>query len=136
MPKIFLLIFLSSLSLIINAQSENIEEIGNRRYINNAESNIIFHLSQVKHNRKYNPSKRKTYHWYKTQEIIKTQGGYSGQLLDGEFVAYYSNKQLKEKGKFNKGLKAGKWIKWNSDGSILSMELWWRGKRIRSIKKF
>ncbi len=72
--------------------------------------------------RKYDPEK--TYHWYKTQRVMTTQGGASGDLLHGDYSVSYDNKQLKQKGKFKKGLKTGHWSYWNEEGKLIKTEKW------------
>lgn len=72
-------------------------------------------------------NKDKFYFWYKAQKVLSTQGGASGQLLNGSFEAFHENKQLAQKGKFHKGLKDGKWINWRADGSLISIEEWNKG---------
>lgn len=71
--------------------------------------------------------KTKYYFWYKSQKVIITQGGSSGQLLNGKFEAYYDNKQLSKKGSFEKGLKDGEWFYWRQDGSLIHTEHWKKG---------
>lgn len=72
----------------------------------------------------------RTYYWYKAQKVMGTEGGASGTLLHGEFVAYHSNKQLAQQGRFCKGLKCGTWRYWNEDGKNVKIEKWKRGKEV------
>lgn len=58
------------------------------------------------------------YYWYSNSDIFSNQGGYSGNLLHGEYIEYSSDGKLILKGKYNKGLKSGKWTLWHKDGSI------------------
>ena len=69
----------------------------------------------------------KTYFWFRQDTILRTVGGYGGRLLDGEFKAFYPNKNLKEYGVFNYGLKDGEWKTWNPDGSLRSVSYWKKG---------
>jgi antitoxin component YwqK of YwqJK toxin-antitoxin module len=71
--------------------------------------------------------KSKFYFWYKAQKVITTQGGSSGQLLNGKFESFYDNKQLSKKGSFKKGLKNGEWMYWRKDGTLIKMEHWKNG---------
>ncbi|HEY9000690.1 MAG TPA: hypothetical protein VIM89_05020 [Mucilaginibacter sp.] len=86
------------------------------------------------------------YYWYSANDIHCTQGGYSGKLLNGTYIEYYPDKNLKEQGSFKKGLKSGVWKKWNNDGTLASVTTWKRGlqrddhripiwKRIHLFKK-
>lgn len=72
--------------------------------------------------------KDRFYFWYKTQKILSTQGGASGELLNGTCEAFYSNKQLAQKGDFRKGLKKGKWMHWRTDGTLICIEQWDKGE--------
>jgi hypothetical protein len=65
------------------------------------------------------------YYWYSANAIHFTQGGYSGQLLNGVYTEYYLNKNLKEQGRFKKGLKDGSWKSWNEDGTVNKV-FWWK----------
>jgi antitoxin component YwqK of YwqJK toxin-antitoxin module len=71
--------------------------------------------------------KSKFYFWYKAQKVITTQGGSSGQLLNGKFESFYDNKQLSKKGSFKKGLKNGEWMYWRKDGTLIKIEHWKSG---------
>lgn len=72
-------------------------------------------------------NKKKFYFWYKSQKVLSTQGESSGALLDGEFEAFFENKQLSQKGKFKRGLKQGEWKYWRQDGTLRFTEKWNRG---------
>lgn len=70
------------------------------------------------------------YYWYSANLIHTTQGGYSGDLLNGHYNEYYPNKNLKEQGTFKKGLKNGVWKTWNKNGTINHVENWKNGIRV------
>jgi antitoxin component YwqK of YwqJK toxin-antitoxin module len=72
--------------------------------------------------------KNRFYFWYKSQKVISTQGGSSGQLLHGNFESFYDNKQISKKGKFHKGLKTGEWLYWRMDGTLIRTEHWKKGR--------
>jgi antitoxin component YwqK of YwqJK toxin-antitoxin module len=74
-----------------------------------------------------NHDKSKFYYWFKAQKVMATQGGSSGQLLHGSFESFYTNKQLQQQGKFNKGLKDGEWNYWRENGVLLRTENWSKG---------
>lgn len=64
------------------------------------------------------------YYWYFNNSIHSTQGGYNGQLLNGHYVAFYPDKNLKEQGDFKTGLKDGEWKTWNRKGDLTSVTNW------------
>lgn len=86
----------------------------------------------------FNPKKKNkydnalTYYWYKSQNVMSTQGGSSGLLLNGIYEQFHSNKQLAIKGFFKKGLKHGTWTYWNEEGRLKKEEFWRHGKPKKS----
>lgn len=64
------------------------------------------------------------YFWYMNNVIHSTQGGYNGQLLNGHYVSFYHDKNLKEEGDFDRGLKVGQWKTWNAKGDLTSVTNW------------
>jgi hypothetical protein len=64
------------------------------------------------------------YYWYLNNLIHSTQGGYNGQLLNGHYVAFYPDKNLKEEGDFKTGLKEGEWKTWNRKGDLTNVTNW------------
>jgi len=73
--------------------------------------------------------RHKRYHWFKSQQVISTEGASAGVLLHGTYEAFYGNKQLAMRGRFNKGLKSGEWMFWYEDGSISRLERWCNGRQ-------
>jgi len=69
----------------------------------------------------------KTYFWYLPDYINFNRGGYSGQLLHGEYCLYDRNFNLIEKGMIEKGLKTGTWKRWNPDGTLQKAAVWKNG---------
>jgi antitoxin component YwqK of YwqJK toxin-antitoxin module len=67
------------------------------------------------------------YFWYFNNVIHSTQGGFNGQLLNGHYVAFYPDKNLKEEGDFKRGLKDGEWKTWNPKGDLTSVTNWNEG---------
>ena len=58
------------------------------------------------------------YYWFKAQKIHVTQGNSDGNLIHGDFKAFYYSGQLAEKGVFDKGLKDGLWKTWYESGKL------------------
>lgn len=78
----------------------------------------------------------KTYYWLKSQQLHYSQGNASGLLLNGPFQAFYTSKQLAQKGYFSKGLKHGEWIYWYENGTIKRIENWHKGNLVKTVKDF
>jgi len=91
-----------------------------------AEYNPVEHLPSVKSNL--------FYYWYNASRVHATQGGYSGQLLNGLYTEYYLNRNLKEQGIFKKGLKDGLWKSWNQDGTLKQATNWNKGLEVAGEK--
>jgi hypothetical protein len=77
----------------------------------------------VRANVLYNSDKIKTkmfhtYYWYMNNDIKKTEGGFDGKLLHGEYKSFFRNLNLKEEGNFKYGLKDGIWKTWYLNGKI------------------
>jgi len=58
------------------------------------------------------------YYWYGHENINANQGGYSGHLLDGEYLEYGPSGKLLLKGTYDKGMRTGQWIYWYKAGAI------------------
>jgi len=69
------------------------------------------------------------YYWYSSNAIKKTQGGYSGKLLNGLYVEYWPNKNLREQGNFYGGLKDKEWSSWSENGFLLRKVMWKMGEK-------
>jgi hypothetical protein len=67
------------------------------------------------------------YFWYLNNVIHSTQGGYNGKLLNGHYIAFYPDKNLKEQGDFKTGLKDGIWKTWNPKGDLTNVTNWDEG---------
>lgn len=70
-----------------------------------------------------------TYHWYASNKIMSTKGGYDGKLLHGYYKSFYLNSNLKESGNFKYGLKKGEWRYWFEDGKLKEIISWKNGRK-------
>lgn len=95
--------------------------------INNKDESV--QLSVLSKKVQLNTNKDLTYYWYASNKLMKTQGGYDGKLLHGQYVSFYLFNNLKEKGKFKKGLKNGEWLSWYENGKIKEVANWKNGLR-------
>lgn len=67
------------------------------------------------------------YNWYFKETIGKSQNGYFGNLLHGNYLAYDLRKRLMRSGSFSYGLKNGVWKSWYPSGLLKSSEEWKKG---------
>ncbi len=67
------------------------------------------------------------YYWYSSEKIHTLMGGYSGKLLNGDYLKYNINHNLIESGHFNAGLKNGIFKEWNDKGLLIQLTTWKKG---------
>ncbi|MES2629009.1 MAG: hypothetical protein V4616_08570 [Bacteroidota bacterium] len=79
---------------------------------------------------------RVIYWWFKNNSVHQTQGGYDGLLIDGPYVIYYANNDLKEKGEFSKGRRNGNWKSWHTNGNLKTINTWKYGELHGSSTQF
>jgi len=84
----------------------------------------VFHVLELK----LSPDSKKSYYWYAANKITKTQGGYAGKLLHGNYQKFIENDILQEYGQFKKGLKTGQWKEWYSNGRLKKVSQWQSGE--------
>ncbi len=124
--KYALLVSTLFVTLVSSAQN-NLQEYALKRSLKQDGLHFVFTVmeSDARGVRNYNTTK--FYFWLKAQKVLATQGASSGQLLHGEFEAFYLDKQLARKGNFSKGLKNGRWNYWREDGTLEKSEHWSNG---------
>ncbi len=69
-----------------------------------------------------------TYTWFLKKQIYETQGDYSGQLLHGDYEAFYQDRLI-AKGVFMNGLKHGTWKLWSNSGRLKEIAEYKNGVR-------
>jgi antitoxin component YwqK of YwqJK toxin-antitoxin module len=94
-------------------------------FVNTDSSSIEGYLAPQK--KQVNTSSKKMYSWFAGGKINHTQGAYKDRLLNGIYIASYPNKQLKEKGKYENGLKVGYWLYWDSYGKLEKENHFYKG---------
>ncbi len=78
----------------------------------------------------------KTYTWYKSGEIYKTEGAIGGIVLDGSFIKRYTDNQLAQKGIYKNGLKHGIWKTWYPNGKLQTSTAWKNGVKKGGYKAY
>lgn len=81
------------------------------------DSDKIIHAHILATTPDFVPASNRFYCWFKSGNIISTEGGFGGNLLDGLFTESYPNKNLCQQGIYQNGLKEGNWKNWNLDGT-------------------
>ena len=77
--------------------------------------------------KKMKPIEACLYHWYKSNKLFITKGGFDGHLLHGNYTELYKDQNLKVKGVFKNGLKNGKWMSWYENGQVRNVVYWKKG---------
>jgi antitoxin component YwqK of YwqJK toxin-antitoxin module len=99
----------------------------NRIRINRPDENLQLEIIPLNH--LPDPDIDKTYYWYAANDVHQTRGGYSGQLLNGKFMTFFLNKNLKEQVLFTAGLPDGQWKQWYETGSLKAVVTWNNGMK-------
>lgn len=89
--------------------------------VNEVDRTIVAYVEPVK---QVSLDTDKRYYWFSSDQINSTQGGFSGKLLNGRYEEFYANKNLKEKGHLDKGLKTGIWKRWDEKGKLKDDYTW------------
>lgn len=87
----------------------------------------IMQLSVIDEELSFTPHTNRMYYWCYERHVHVNQGGYSYNLLHGEFRCYTRENKLIEKGQFRRGLKCGEWRTWNSQGQLLTISTYRKG---------
>jgi antitoxin component YwqK of YwqJK toxin-antitoxin module len=74
------------------------------------------------------PHSALTYHYHHVGSIHQTQGGYTGNLLDGKWETTYPDRSLQSQGQFDNGLKTGTWRYWHPNGRLQKEDRWKTGQ--------
>jgi antitoxin component YwqK of YwqJK toxin-antitoxin module len=90
-------------------------------------SDSVVHANILVNDPSIDPLNNKTYYWYLPDQIYYNQGGYSGNLLHGDYKVFDKMNHLYVQGSYNKGLKSGVWKRWLSNGGLLEVVPWKNG---------
>lgn len=121
----FILFLFFSLIATGALYAQKMPELSYNVRISEADKTIRAEINPVHDNSRAKPGLY--YYWYGSNSIHSTQGGYAGNLLNGQYSEYYLNKSLKAQGSFKKGLKNGAWKTWNEDGTLAGTVNWSNG---------
>lgn len=132
---LYLFCFLLIAQTTVHAQSEMnlLEQVQNRITINhdNGEKEVF----TVTPKRTKARSQR-LYHWYQSQRVQQTQGGYAGKLLHGNYNRYAANKQIMLQGAYKKGLADGDWKEWRANHRLVKEEHWKKGRQNGKVRHY
>lgn len=90
-----------------------------KRTISYSDSTVYFFATQDVPNIKNAIKSNAFIHYFKNGAISRTEAGYYGEVLNGEYAVLNTKNRLIYKGKFIDGLKEDTWIRWNAEGRIL-----------------
>ncbi len=137
MPRFLLFIFLvSALGLPLSAQIDTYKRLNIQHFtVNQPEVTLRFGALDD-NDVKVRTSNDRTYFWYRSNEVLQTQGSFDGRLLHGEYAEFFRNKNLKVKGVFIKGLREGEWRTWYPDGQLKEIKHFKAGRLHGSFEQF
>lgn len=128
--QLILITLLALISLNVHSQTPKIKKQKIAEFTVSKENEVIkFDAWVWKKPLRISPSTGKMYHWYKSNAIMSTNGGFDGKVLHGKYAAFYLNNNLKEKGRIKKGLKCGEWKAWYDNGNINEIASWKKGSK-------
>lgn len=123
---LFLLLFFVGSSLLFSQVKKQKYFI---IYLNHPEDNCSIKAEVYNKKSKIRYSDTLKYYWYSADKIIATQGASEGKVLHGKYSSFYYNNNLKEQGRYKKGLQNGQWMKWNNTGNLQEISHWHKGFR-------
>ncbi|HKG08721.1 MAG TPA: hypothetical protein VKB19_19785 [Pedobacter sp.] len=102
------------------------------KYMDNPGKNVVMHTDSTtiraqvqQENLLVLLKMENTYYWFDKGSINKSQGAYAGKVLHGQFRIYSrETKRPLQSGRFNRGLKTGRWLNWNNSGMLRQSELY------------
>jgi hypothetical protein len=114
---------------------KQLEELTSRAVIHTDTSTINIELQDEHSTRKVNTGN--IYYWFSHGKINTSQGYQAGKLLHGVYAEYdRASKKPIESGKFNKGLKVGKWLSWKKDGFLKEVKFYKKGELSGPLVKY
>jgi len=111
------------------------EELTSRAVIHTDTSTIDIKLQDEQSGSR--PKTGRTYYWFAHGKINTSQGYRAGKLLHGAYAEYdRASKKPIVSGTFNKGLKTGRWLSWEKDGSLKEVKFYRKGKLNGPLVKY
>jgi len=93
------------------------------------DSTVKFDVLVTRTDKDFKPDNRVYYYWYTPDKMHRNRGGYAGNLLDGEFKVFNSQKLLVTEGHFDRGLRVGIWKRWSRNGELIQLCHWSEGRK-------
>jgi hypothetical protein len=109
--------------------------VHDRVVINSPDSTVVTFVWPIQ-NREVKPQEDKVYYWFKADKVRTSRGGYGGKVLHGDYTVFYIDQNLKEKGRFSRGLKTGTWKSWYPNGELKEIVQWSGGQRHGVYKSY
>jgi hypothetical protein len=106
----------------------------NRRVLNHHDTLTFFFA--VLPDKPIRCEQNRMYYWFRRDTVLTTAGGYDGRVLDGEYKVLYPNKNLRENGNFNMGIKTGVWKTWYPDGALETITHWKNGEQFGAFELY
>lgn len=111
------------------------EDITLKAVVHSDTSTINLRLAKGEPSPKTNASS--TYYWFAHGKINTAQGYHAGKLLHGPYVEYdRATKKPIASGAFAKGLKTGRWLSWQKDGTLKEIKFFKGGELNGPLVKY
>lgn len=131
----YVFLFLLSLALHQISVAQKIKNLTHREVSLQVDDSFIKTSILVQKKSKH-LNNNTTYYWYHNNTIKSNQGGYKGNLLDGKYIRTSSSGNMIELGYLKKGVKCGKWKKWDENGQLIHMITWRKGEKSGLFETF
>lgn len=125
-PWFTLFLLMVSLSIGQAQQYDKRFHIARDKVIVNLTESVVY-ASILPVKSKFQPRDDRYYHWFAVNDIKRTRGGYDGKLLHGVCKEFFLNKNLKQVGKYRKGIKTGRWKEWYYNGEYKDITSYKKG---------
>ena len=96
----------------------------------------VLEVTVLEKEKKVRINPERMYTWYKGNQVITTRGAIHGKVLHGLYTDLYTNKNLKEQGKYVYGLKKGTWNSWYDNGEKMASHQWKNGALCGTFKEY
>ncbi len=115
-----------SLIIVFSVFAQNTKSSLRSREVIIQKGDTLIRVTILAGNLNLKPSLNRIYFYYSKGMINSNIGDYGGNLLNGEYKAFFNSKLI-ESGHFNRGCKTGVWESWYMNGKFKKINSWKNG---------
>jgi antitoxin component YwqK of YwqJK toxin-antitoxin module len=123
--RYFLIVTFTTLCIFTNAQQPEWAPITREVIIVQGDSSIRAKVLIKQQSIAVN--EKAMYYWHNKGQINRNIGGYTGELLHGDYFVFDNQKRLVTQGIFDHGLMTGKWKFWYPNGQLHYLQNYKKG---------